>query len=460
MPNSRMCWRGEHFNGTDWDHNARKHAIYKLISEPSNFSSGSAQTYDPAGYISIPSRRRHSSGSRNTLSREILIRYAQRRKERASLDLRSKRSGRGWAEDVDDQNGNDDYLMFSNIDYSHLEVREDVLRWGSWMAETVGVDGFRLDAAQHISYSFLHKWIEHIGEAVQRKTEKDAFVVGEVWTGELYRIKRWLDSVQPSSGSPIVRAFDAPLLYNFSKLSEDVRRSFKSSHDQTPSRRQHHKQPDLRKLLENSLVKSRPKAAVTVVTNHDTQPGQTCATPMNRRLKPLFYAFTLLRKDGLPCVFWGDVFGTKGPHAEGPVGVADSQDPGNTKSLLADLTMCRKLFAYGEQEDYWHSATCISWTRAGTGSNNGCAVILSIHCSNSPNLRSAEKMRESIKMRIGTPDEVWTDILRAVEDDVTIDQSGFGSFPIAAPGVSVFVRRESALQHEFPVHLDLNVYVT
>ena len=52
-------------------------------------------------------------------------------------------------EDVDKMFGNYDYLLFSNVYYAHPEVRQDVLQWGKWMIEETGINGFRLDAAQH-----------------------------------------------------------------------------------------------------------------------------------------------------------------------------------------------------------------------------------------------------------------------------------------------------------------------
>ena len=46
------------------------------------------------------------------------------------------------------------------------------------------------------------------------------------------------------------------------------------------------------------------------VENHDTQPGQSLASTVAPWFKPSAYALILLHEAGLPCVFWGDVFGT------------------------------------------------------------------------------------------------------------------------------------------------------
>ena len=87
----------------------------------------------------------------------------------------------------------------------------------------------------------------------------------------------------------------------------------------------------------------------TVVQNHDTQKGQTVATPVEGFFKPLAYSLILLRYDGYPCLFYGDLYGIKGEHEEPP----------SCGNKLADITLARKLYAYGEQDDYFNEANCI-----------------------------------------------------------------------------------------------------
>lgn len=448
MPYSSMRWRSEHFNGTDWDHYARKNAIYKQV--PNASTDGWRESIPLA-----PSTSQRLSWPLVPAGYDMNV-ARKRVMRKPSCSGTSKPSTGGWANDVDDQHGNDDYLMFNNIDFSHRDVRQDILRWGSWMVDDIGVSGFRLDAAQHISYSFLHQWIEHVNQNMQQKTGREAFIVGEVWSGEVHRILRWLNAVQPSTGSPLVRAFDAPLLYKFSHLSESITDTW--SAQDTAERRQPSRSAalDLRTILEGSLTQTRPDAAVTLVTNHDSQFGQTCATPMDRRLKPLFYAFILLRQEGMPCVFWGDLFATKGPHAEAPVGVSCST--GVLRSLLAELMMCRKLFAHGKQVDYWQSPTCIGWTRAGDEGRGGCAVILSVHRPGRSTQSGVAQENNRVRMEIGRPDEVWTDILAGDDTDVTVNSDGCCVFPITGPGVKVFVRKDDTARQHFPVNLNLDVY--
>lgn len=350
------------------------------------------------------------------------------------------RPGEGCAKDVDDKHGNYDFLMFSNIDYTHPEVRTDVIRWGRWMINDVGVSGFRLDAARHFSYQFAREWIAEVQRSRWEQCGHEAFVVGEIWTGEVDRILKWLDVVQTPQG-PQVLAFDSALLYNFSNLSDAgvVARVPPAA--------------DLRKILNGTLLETRPEAAVTLVSDRDTQPGQTCYTPMHQVLKAVFYAFILLRKDGYPCVFWGDLFGSKGPYAEPPACLVPAIDPEYPKrSILPDLMTCRKLFAYGKQTDYFINADCIGWTRDGTHDRPGCAVVLGLGPFASGGTTTAAV--STLEMRIGVPGQTWTDVLGLAHSDVTINEGGCGHFPARSVRVGVFVCRGLNDANAFPVRLD------
>lgn len=453
MKYSSMKWEAKHFNGTDWDQRAEKHAIYKIIDDPATYPRPDPQppTATSGNTLASPRSSRFSSFLQRFTSSERALKQQARRPQDQAKVTHPKRPGKGWAEDVDGEHGNNDYLLFSNIDYAHPEVREDILNWGKWMVEDTGIDGFRLDAAQHISYGFIKEWIRKTNAAKMEKTGSEAFFVGEIWTGEVPRITKWIDSVQDPSSRPNVRAFDAPLLYKFSHLSESIRqcRATKGVRSKATAESKHTKtppEPDLRTLLRNTLLEQRPGSAVTVVTNHDTQPGQASYTPMTAQLKPLFYAFTLLREAGLPCVFWGDLYGTHGPHAEEAVGLGEG-----SRSLLAELMMCRKLFAYGEQRDYFDLSSCIGWTRAGTDNRHaGCAVVLSIDMQS--------KGLSVKKMKIGRPGEVWRDVLQNVRDETCIDEEGYGAFLAGSMGVSVFVKKDTVGVEKFPVGLDTDVY--
>ncbi|MBE9138081.1 hypothetical protein IQ254_12940 [Nodosilinea sp. LEGE 07088] len=46
------------------------------------------------------------------------------------------------------------------------------------MLDTIGADGFRLDAIQHINGDFFNEWLDHL----EAHTGRDLFCVGEYWT--------------------------------------------------------------------------------------------------------------------------------------------------------------------------------------------------------------------------------------------------------------------------------------
>ncbi|KAI7217253.1 glycoside hydrolase family 13 protein [Hortaea werneckii] len=421
MKYSKMRWRAEHFNGTDWDQSREHKAIYKLIDDPASFPKPGQESQQPA-----------NSGMNR------LARFAGK-----ISGAPQTRPGKGWAEDVDDLHGNFDYLMFSNIDHRHPEVQQELKNWGEWMLNDTGVDGFRLDAVQHFSFNFSREWISHIQQVSQATRGKGAMVIGEVWTGEVWRILKWLDSLGQGA-----YAYDAPLLYNFSRISEDVRMGSPNA--------------DLRTIARDSLVEARPQSAVTIVTNHDTQPGQAVATPIMPELKTVFYAFTLLRQEGVPCVFWGDLYGIRaGPSPCPPACMVPASDGTGMRSLLPDLMLARRLFAYGPQKDYWDAMSCIGFTRQGSPdkAGSGCAVIMSIGEPIDESAKENEQWTQK-GMEIGQPGEIWVDILGepGSRAEVQIGDDGWGLFTCKEKSVGVFVRQDAAGVEKFPTGFNVDVY--
>jgi alpha-amylase len=59
----------------------------------------------------------------------------------------------------------------------------------------------------------------------------------------------------------------------------------------------------------------------------------------------------LLRSQGYPCIFFGDLYGIKGDeNGLWSQGYLDK---------LPDLALARKLFAYGKERDYFDKRHCI-----------------------------------------------------------------------------------------------------
>ena len=89
----------------------------------------------------------------------------------------------------------------------------------------------------------------------------------------------------------------------------------------------------------------------------------------------------------------------------------------------------RQQFAYGAQKDYFEDANCLAWTREGDEEHAGCAVVLS-------NKDAYEKPMEMGSQYAG---KNFYDFLGWFPEEVTIDENGWGVFPVPAGNVSVWV---------------------
>ncbi len=297
-----------------------------------------------------------------------------------------------WEKTVDDEFVNYDYLMGADLDFGNKEVREECTRWGKWYLEFTGVDGFRLDAVKHISARFYKEWIKYLRE----QSGKELFSVGEYWSGDVEKLKKYIEETEKE-----ISLFDVPLHYNFNNASKD------SNYDLTT-------------IFNNSLLISYPDKSVTFVDNHDTQPGQALESFVERWFKLIAYSIILLRCDGYPCVFYGDLYGIPKCNIE-PI------------EQLKILIKLREERAYGKQNDYIDNRNCIGWTREGDEEhiNSGMAILIS-------NAGYATK-----RMYVGNKfaDEKFVDALSNVNDEVIIDKDGCGEFKVNEKSVSVWIKK-------------------
>lgn len=303
--------------------------------------------------------------------------------------------GKKWDKDVDKEKGNFDYLMGADIDMNNNDVSNELIKWGKWYYETTHVDGFRLDAVKHIRADFFPKWLEEIENELN--DGKNIYAVGEYWSIDVETIKKYIEKT-----SNKIQLFDVPLHYNFYRIANS------------------NGEYGLSEVFEGSLVNERPDMAVTFVDNHDTEPGQALESWVPDWFKPHSYSLILLRKDGKPCVFYGDYFGIP------------EKDVSPKNELLDKLLKIRKYFAYGEQEDYFISKNVIGFVRKGDfeHADSGLAVVMS------------NRDAGSIMMNIGKKhaNTVFYDCLDNVKEKVYIDQNGDGVFSCREGSVSVWIK--------------------
>lgn len=307
--------------------------------------------------------------------------------------------GGGWQDVMDNENGNYDYLMLSDIDFRNPAVKEELKKWSEWYHDTVQFDGFRLDAIKHMDPLFYNDWLDNI----RAKTGKELFTVGEYWSPyDLPSILKYLEVTGDR-----ISLFDAPLQGNFSKASK-AGNTF-----------------DMATIFNDTLVAVRPELAVTLVENHDTQPLQSLEQTVDYWFRPIAYALILLRATGYPCIFYPDLYGAK---------YSDKGNDGEEHEIVLEpvteiqtMLSLRKNQVYGEQKDYFDHPNCIGWTVSGDDDhdNSGIAVLIS-------NGDNGFKSMEIGKQFSG---RVFRDRLKNIDQEVVINEEGWGEFLVSAGSV-------------------------
>lgn len=64
---------------------------------------------------------------------------------------------KSWDQEVDDENGNYDYLMGTDLDFSNEETVQEVTSWLHWYLDITHIKGLRLDAVKHIPAYFYQE---------------------------------------------------------------------------------------------------------------------------------------------------------------------------------------------------------------------------------------------------------------------------------------------------------------
>lgn len=308
--------------------------------------------------------------------------------------------GKQFDDAVDREKGNFDYVMGCNLDIGNPDVQKELFYWGQWYLETTGVDGFRFDAVKHVNPGFFVDWLNHL----RGHTGRDLFAVGEYWSGVRAALEHFIETTERH-----IMLFDAGLHYNFAAAGrggEDF---------------------DLRTLFDNSLVKDYPDSAVTLVSNHDTQPLQALESVVEAWFKPLAYALILLRRGGYPCVFAADYDGAeyKGIGRDGKE--YDITMPSH-RWIIDRFLEVRRTCAFGEEHDYFDDPHCVGWVRLGDAERPGGLVVL------------LSNRQEGVKsMRTGMPHATYVDRTEHITEPVHTNEEGWGEFQCKPGSVSVWI---------------------
>lgn len=301
-----------------------------------------------------------------------------------------------WNSQVDLENGNFDYLMGADIDFDNSHVVAELEDWGQWYLNITQLDGFRLDAVKHISASFYKEWIQQL----RMHYQSELFSVGEYWHGDVRCLLNYLNEVNGE-----ISLFDVPLHYHFYEVSYA------------------NGNYDMSKIFDGTLVKHASQNAVTFVDNHDTQPSQGLQSWVADWFKPLAYALILLRKDGYPCIFYGDYYGIPYSHIPGK------------QAMIDKMLYLRHHYSYGEQKDYFDNPNIIGWIRSGHHLK-GLACIMSDSVGG---FKVMNMGKDYVGYRM-------KDYLGNCLQVVTIDEQGNGCFFVEGGSVSVYIIEEDCYE--------------
>lgn len=311
-------------------------------------------------------------------------------------DDRTRRAGEYLFETKEwDEAYDEDYLMGADIDYENPLIQEDVKDWGKWIINEIDFDGFRFDASKHVDNGFLHEFIEE----VNNDTEKELFFIGEAWENDAESLVNYLDVVNQEK----MHVFDFPLRVSFTEMVKgDL---------------------DMRWLGEKGLINQNgySSRAVTFVENHDTERdgvNEYGTEPILQR-KLQAYCFILMRREGVPTIFWKDYY----VHG--------------LKEQIDNLIEARKKFAYGDSYESEENDECTySYIRTGDEEHPGSGLVMMITQHNS---------EEIIEKRIntGSANSVYYDYTGNLDAKIETDENGEATFQVkgtAAEGFSVWVK--------------------
>ena len=162
---------------------------------------------------------------------------------------------------------------------------------------------------------------------------------------------------------------------------------------------------------------------MTFVDNHDSQPHQALESCVADWFKMPAYALILLRRDGYPCVFYGDYYGISG----------DDPRPGRPNELDR-LLLARHKYAYGEQIDFFDDPHRIAWIRKGDIEHPGSGLVVLIANDNVGG--------QTISLGFEFSGSVWEDLTGNQKQQVIVADDGRAYFPVSAGSLSVFVRKD------------------
>ncbi|MDD2427819.1 MAG: alpha-amylase [Eubacteriales bacterium] len=301
-----------------------------------------------------------------------------------------------WSTGVSSERGNYDYLMFADIDHEHPDVQAELHRWLDWMIRETEIDGIRFDAVKHIEDSFI---LDIVSSLYENWPEKNLFLFGEHWIYDPDASNHFLEQTEYK-----LNLFDVALHFNMHNAS--------TSSDF-----------DLRTIFDNSLVREHPDKVVTFVDNHDSQRGQALESWVEEWFRPHAHAIILLRQDGYPCIFFGDLYGIGGKEAWP-----------HSHDTVAELIRLRKRYAWGDEIDLpTDDHEILAWSRSGDEEHPGGLLAI---------LNSGGYKELEFTVEQGEPGQPFRDAMLHHEEFIRLGDKRSAVFPVKERSVSVWIPAE------------------
>ncbi len=137
----------------------------------------------------------------------------------------------------------------------------------------------------------------------------------------------------------------------------------------------------------------------------------------------------LLRKEGIPCLFYPDLYGCR---------YSDNDRDGNEVPIelvaleeLPVLCRLRNDVAFGVQRDYFDHPNCIGFTREGLEEHpgSGLAVVMS----------NGDRGHKDMEIGARHAGKTFIDALGKCQGEVVVNEEGWAQFPCEGRSVSVWV---------------------
>ncbi|MFX1534611.1 MAG: alpha-amylase domain-containing protein [Promethearchaeota archaeon] len=220
------------------------------------------------------------------------------------MNVASGKFPRNYSHFWPNEYGSGDNYQFANFPdlcHKHPYVRSELIKWGAWLRDEIGYDGWRFDVAAGIEPEMLRDWMRN----------NSGFGIAEYWYGTYNNLTDYLDAAEGT-----IAAFDFFLMYELRNMA--IGKGFY----------------DMRDLRHRGLLgDGRINQSITFVANHDTVRDDNVKIDKNKHMA---YAF-ILTHEGYPSVFWQDYFDVNlQPHIKVLMKIHNQYAKGSTTVLHAD----------------------------------------------------------------------------------------------------------------------------